>query len=288
MSFNDNIKSANKWIQYFKDISIIHGNTGLSQFKDEILKFTDFFEVFVKNLERQLEVFKVDYKNANDQALSYKKELNLVHEELIKEKNEKLAIKETLLKKSADLERERINVKSYSSIVSSSVNKREEIVPKMDYVCIVDAVDNTIMDSKQTLSYLNSKLDYKKIIENNIKITKQIPIRNKKVLLKCPSKSDCVAVGNVINNMNCGLLAKIPVKKKPRLLILGVEKEILDQDLKEVIMAQNEQIKHCLEDSNESLEVITSKIDRVGTKMVVLNVSPRTYKLLLELGHVFL
>ncbi|XP_027194629.1 uncharacterized protein LOC113789309 [Dermatophagoides pteronyssinus] len=282
--FHENYEEYNKWIKFFKNVNSIHGNTGINHFKDDFGKFSIFYESFIAGLSRQFKAIDRDFHKFTETINALKRENKLATDLLKKEKDDKSVIEKELQLKVEELAKERASKRTYASVVSSN----NIPMPKPDFVCIVDAVDSSINDSKQTLSYLNSKLDCKMIVDNKIKIIKQVPIRNKKVLIKCPSKADCTAVGNIINDLNCGLKAKVPEKKKPRLLILGVEKEILEKDFIDILTTQNNDIKNCLQNEGESIEVVISKSDRIGTNFFVLSVSPNIYHLCLQMGQVFL
>nr|XP_027203062.1 uncharacterized protein LOC113796958 [Dermatophagoides pteronyssinus] len=180
---------------------------------------------------------------------------------------------------------------SYAQVVVNNQSGNHNIVQKKtEFVCIVgpDDNDNSITDSNQTMSRLKGAITSKKISDRGLKILKQFPIKNKKVLLKCESKSHCKILEEEINKSKCGIKATVPTKRNPCLQILGVERDLEDDCIVRAIESQNEAVKDCLKLEGQFLKVTFSKLDRVGSKFVILEASPQIWQICTNLGNLFI
>lgn len=81
------------------------------------------------------------------------------------------------------------------------------------------------------------------------------------------------------------LNVKIPQKWNPRIQILGIEKDVLDNEIIDLIKLQNDEFRDF---SNEDISFIRSKEDRVGTKYAILEVRPNVWKLCVSSGRLFI
>ena len=70
--------------------------------------------------------------------------------------------------------------------------------------------------------------------------------------------------------------------------ILGVEKDVLDAEIVELISSQNDQVKSCLNQKEQFLKFAFSNDDKVGTKMVFLDASPLVWQVCVGLGKLFI
>ena len=179
-----------------------------------------------------------------------------------------------------------INSQSYAQVTAKS----DEIKRKAEYVCIIEPEDgnNQLVDSNQTLSCLKGAVTSKRIAERGLKMVKTIPIRNKKVLVKCEAKTDCLALETEIKNARCGIKVKIPKKKNPTFQVLGVESDVNDEQIIDLIVKQNCDVKSCLEQDGQFLKKVYSKNDRVGTKFMVFEASPLVWQKCTSIGHLFI
>ncbi|KAH9510470.1 hypothetical protein DERF_008989 [Dermatophagoides farinae] len=283
--FKNHQNSANSWLNFFKEFSSVHGNTSINTFKEKLLKFGVFFESFIQGIEGDYAGIERNFNKSSEYIDGLKKELKTVKQEMAKVKESKTTAENNLKFKCEELERIK-NIKSYAQVASSLNQSRD--VPQPNFTCIIESVDPSIQDSKQALSYLNSKLDNKKISENGIKINRQIPIHGKKVLIKCPTSNDCSKIEKLVNDMNGGVKARVLAKKKPRLLLLGIERDIPDDGFKDALLAQNVHLKCLMNGSNELIDLVMSKNDRVGSKFAIFSVSPNIYRLCLDMKFLFI
>lgn len=107
-------------------------------------------------------------------------------------------------------------------------------------------------------------------------------------MIKCTSRTDCLKIAEEINKNKNGIKAKIPAKKNPRLLILGIENDIDDNDIVGIIASQNDNVKHILNQENNFMKMISSRKDRLGSKFVILETSPQVWQTCTKLGQLFI
>ena len=255
--FSRNAEYAQKWVEILQNISNSHGNTGINNFKSDLASCAVFIQSLVTSATIEIE----QLKRSVSELKTKDSFANVVSN----------------------------NVQVASSNISRN-NGNDSGRKKPEFVCIVEPKrnNNDIIDSNQTISCLKGAISSKRISECGLRINKQIPTKNKKVLIKCASKSDCRVIQEEINKTNCGIKATIQEKRNPQLLILGVEKDIEDNNIVDIIISQNENVKNCLKQKEQSLKFAFSKDDRVGTKFVILDVSPQVWQICLNPGKLFI
>ena len=72
------------------------------------------------------------------------------------------------------------------------------------------------------------------------------------------------------------LEVKIPQRWNPRVQILGIEKDVADKEIIDLIKLQNDEFRDLLD---EDIKLIRSKDDRVGSKYAILEVRPNIWQL---------
>lgn len=173
-------------------------------------------------------------------------------------------------------------VKNNRAIINNTIQRKDHVV------IITPKEDNLSKDSNQTIAILKEKIDTKTTLDNGLRIERFQPARGKKCLIKCNSEQDVEKICNILNNDD-KIIAKKPTKKNPRVMIVGISKDILGQEILDLIKAQNPNINEfLLQNHNEFMKIIFDKPDRVGTKFAIVETSPALWKIIIDGKRLFI
>ena len=164
---------------------------------------------------------------------------------------------------------------SFADVVQSSTT--EPKVRRTKPVVIVSPKNaEEVKDSEQTLKLIQATTKAKSLHFGVNYIKK---VRNKSVLLELRDENECKTFVNHIQSSNVDLLAKVPIKKNPRIIIHGIENSLAEEELVDSILQQNPVINQAMLEENESIKLCIFKVSRNGhSKYAVIEVTPKVYK----------
>ncbi|XP_075680679.1 uncharacterized protein LOC142646240 [Dermatophagoides pteronyssinus] len=162
-------------------------------------------------------------------------------------------------------------------------------IQRKNHVVIISPKDEDVSkDSNQTIAFVKEKINAKTTLENGLRIERLQPVSGKKCLIKCNSEKDVEKICNILNNDD-KITAKKPTKKNPRIMVVGISKDIEKEQIPTLIKAQNPKINEFIENNeNENMKILFDKEDRVGSKYAIIEASPALWKLILDENRLFI
>ncbi|OTF76402.1 hypothetical protein BLA29_004901 [Euroglyphus maynei] len=277
---SSSISSLNDVTNFLREIINAHGNTNLKTYKNSFIKSLAIIEdlalgIPICDTESR---YKIEITNL-------KSELALKEDEVQNVKNENLNIQEELLTVKNELTRikaeeyDKIMKLSYASATKTSTSGKTNPKPSTHdsqnhFVIVSPKDDNGLKDSNQTISMIKEKISNQKSLESGLRIKKFQPINGKKCLIKCDTSNDVDKICSILNNDE-KLTIKKPTKKNPRIMVIGISKDIPKEELINYIVSQNPKIDECLKVNNDDfLKVIFDKPDRKGPSYAYKNPTP--------------
>jgi hypothetical protein len=176
------------------------------------------------------------------------------------------------------------NLQSYASVLHERRSTQIDVQSTRNVVIVSPKSPDIVSDSEQTLKLVQSATRNKlRVGVNNVK-----KIRNKSVLFELRNKDDCSEFLQTVQNNCANIIAKIPEKRNPRIIIHGIEASFPEEELVEAITEQNPWVKQCLSDPTEQLVKRFIKHSRNGrTQYAVMEVTPKLYRAVMQRGKLY-
>jgi hypothetical protein len=159
---------------------------------------------------------------------------------------------------------------SYAEILK---NNEETSLKKNDAVVVVKP-KNKNQGAEKTIHDIKSKINPKEIVVNGL-----MNATDSGIIIKCKKKEDTNKIVKIIEeNLSENYEAKIPLRKNPRLKIVGIDEKPADNcEIIETIKKQNEEYF----DTSSVIKVITVNeiTNKIGKKYynLIIEVNPNTY-----------
>ena len=137
------------------------------------------------------------------------------------------------------------------------------------------------------------KEQIKKLVDvksQKIRINDIAPTKTGGILISCPSKADLEKTKAILeqNKTNLKLTPKYPTKKLPKISITNIDSAIPDNQIKNIILEQNDFIREKLENADESFNLVFAKNDRDFTKKAIFVCSPTIRSLIMKQGCLYI
>jgi hypothetical protein len=158
-------------------------------------------------------------------------------------------------------------VPTYAEVMSLSppLNKI-----KTTHVVTIHPTDVTQINSNTTKSLIMQTVNP---CELKVRINKLRNIGRGGVIIECSTKEECEKIIRKVDEKLKGKMdAKIPQKRRPKLIIKNIPGEVNDEDLLQTISKQNPNINEIT--LREEMKLIRTLKTRVGTKHAIIEVSP--------------
>ena len=135
--------------------------------------------------------------------------------------------------------------------------------------------------------FFEKKAQVKKLVDvksKNIKINNIAPTKTGGILISCPSKDDLEKTKTILDKSTGALklTPKYPKKKLPKIAITNIETAIPDNQIKNVILEQNDALREKLENSNEVFDLVFAQKNREFTKKAIFTCSPAVRSFILK------
>lgn len=278
------VDSLEDSIAALRSIVNVHGNTQINKVRQSIdnciVYLEDYAKQYVKNDISKIKI------QAEEKCRQWSDYCNSLKSTLAAKEQELVGIKKDydLLKKNYNDLKSQSKEVTISKVVNSYANVVKSKPSSTNYVCIIEPKVSSVTDSRQTLSLFKSKLSSRIIAQNGIAIKRQKTVNNKKIIVECNTSNDCEKIGSLLKDSG-ELEVKIPQKWNPRVQILGIEKDVADKEIIDLIKLQNDEFRDLLD---EDIKLIRSKDDRVGSKYAILEVRPNIWQLCISSGRLFI
>nr|XP_027196978.1 uncharacterized protein LOC113791400 [Dermatophagoides pteronyssinus] len=253
-----------------KIITIVEDATSTSSDKsEENERLCSLFDQQQKELEKSIE----ENEQLKDLSNQQQKEIVNLKDEIIRVKAQNY---DKIIGKAVNSIGTVQTSKSYSDMVKANISEQINSTRRSNHVVIISPKEDSISkDSNQTVAIAKEKINIKTTIDNGLRIEKFQPASSRKCIIKCNSEKDVEKICCILKDDDM-ILAKKPVKKNPRIMIVGISKDISRKEIVAFIIAQNPNVASLLEqDKKEFMKIIFDKEDRVGTKFAILETSPK-------------
>ena len=159
--------------------------------------------------------------------------------------------------------------KTYASTVSEAKTK---------HTVIIEATDPDISDSIQTFSTFKAKM------EKSVNVINKRLYNNKKVIIHCNSSQDVAKVKELLKE-DSNIKATVPKKIQPKFIVYGVDRDLNDKEIKDLIIKQNS--LEAFENIND-MKVIFCKNESENTKSAVIQCPSVAWRHIIQNKHLFL
>lgn len=266
-----------------KIITIVEDATSTSSDKsEENERLCSLFDQQQKELEKSIE----ENEQLKDLSNQQQKEIVNLKDEIIRVKAQNY---DKIIGKAVNSIGTVQTSKSYSDMVKANISEQINSTRRSNHVVIISPKEDSISkDSNQTVAIAKEKINIKTTIDNGLRIEKFQPASSRKCIIKCNSEKDVEKICCILKDDDM-ILAKKPVKKNPRIMIVGISKDISRKEIVAFIIAQNPNVASLLEqDKKEFMKIIFDKEDRVGTKFAILETSPKLWKMIIDGKYLFI
>lgn len=278
-------------LKYLRDLINSHGNKkiSISDQKEHIQGVIATLEdIKSSSIDKSAEKERLQacYTQQQNELLKLTEENKRLKEEITKLKAQKY---DEITSKVPKFNEISCTSSSYAEMARVNRSRPDNTIQRNSHVVIIaPKEENLSKDSNQTIAIAKEKINIKTASQNGLRIEKFQPARGKKCIIKCSSEKDVDKICNILNNDNV-ITAKKPVKKNPRIMIIGISKDIPAKEIPVLIKAQNPKVENLLEQNpSESMEIIFDKDDRVGTKFAILSTTPALWKLMIDEKRLFI
>ena len=175
--------------------------------------------------------------------------------------------------------------KSVAQLKIPSITKGRKTAPSLSsHVLLLENEQKVAQMDNETFKKAKDKikntLDAK---SKNLRINNIAPTKTGGVLINCSSEEDLNQAKTILDNnaAELKLTPKYPSKKLPKISIGKIDSSIPDNQIKNVILEQNEKIREHLENSNEVFDFVFAKSDGIFTKRAIFTCSPSMRSLIM-------
>lgn len=226
--------------------------------------FTDVYRTAENELNKIVEVLRKDKRSDKKWSEHILQSVDVIKCALVTYKEELGALQQALR-----------SPPSTTSYADTAKVKKDEPVTR-NVVHILPKNSDDVSNSQQTLQLVQAATKANSL---RVGINKVKKLRKNGVIIELRSDAECKIFVNHVEKTAKHLVAKIPVKRNPRLMVHGIDVTFPEDELVDAIVEQNPFVSQCMQDKSGKIEKRFLRKTKDGlSQYAVTEVTPDIYK----------